>query len=614
MLIGAGEVRKIALIALLAVGWLLFGAGQVEALVDVEVDRVYTLSEQGVMSVSETETITNTFDNQFIPAGSERKHYFVISAQEPEQREQVAEAIYDTLRVSIQSNPVSFTRFQEGNLYGASYKTTSQLNPKEIQRVQIRYVHPELGERVGGLLDAYIPAFSEDFEFEQGNTKYTYRTRLRIPSSAGTENIVSVEPNSNFSEGNFDVYVFDQNKLLGKFVWVQRGDSQVYKFSLVQPLLPTAERASGDINRYKIIIPRDMVEERIEQRIYLTEISPEPIGINVDADGNLIGVFQVDANEETDVRIEGYALLQNRGAERRLSEVAGSLEALDEVDGSSADVYLSESEFWEVGNSAIQEAALEKGGETTDVYELASNIYEQVVAEIDYSEVKRFGINESQGALRTLEGGAAVCMEYSDLYLSLLRARGVPTRAAFGYGYDSRLAGNAQEPHQWVQVYLPGTNSWITVDVTWGETGANVIGGDLNHFFTHVASSDPNTPSVLSRLSLSGGGELLSPEFEVEVVESIPENVEQEALTQEELLEKYPEVEANSQDYYLETLRSKYLASWENLAGGRTNEIDTQGWLLMVSSILLGVVALLVFVNLAILLRRVLVKKKNQIT
>ena len=55
-------------------------------------------------------------------------------------------------------------------------------------------------------------------------------------------------------------------------------------------------------------------------------------------------------------------------------------------------------------------------------------------------------------------------MEYSDLFLTLARAQGIPARAAFGYGYDARIGENQQDAHQWVQVYLPGMKEWLSID------------------------------------------------------------------------------------------------------------------------------------------------------
>ena len=96
------------------------------------------------------------------------------------------------------------------------------------------------------------------------------------------------------------------------------------------------------------------------------------------------------------------------------------------------------------------------------------------VLEYDFSKVE--SENERIGAKAALMGGGAVCMEYSDSMIALLRAQGIPTRAAVGY----ISIGEEQEhnmPHQWVQVWVP-EYGWLSIDPTYEsknmQIGANV--------------------------------------------------------------------------------------------------------------------------------------------
>jgi transglutaminase-like putative cysteine protease len=567
------------------------GTAEAEAQIDIEVNREFTLSKQGVMTVTETESLTNRFDDRFLPGGSARDYFFVISAQDPDDRQRVADAIYNSTSVALNGEAIDFEKIRQGDNYGVRYFLRTRLNPSERQNILIRYIHPELGEKVGGLLDAYIPAFSEEFQFELNNTNYTYRTTLRIPEGVGDENIVSVEPLSKFNENGFDVYVFNQDSLIGKFVWVQRGSQQVYDFKISQTVLPTDEFDTGNVNEYKMVIPRDINEVKVRQTVYLTNIEPEPYAVTVDNEGNILGIFRLPAHEQREIVIEGYALLENKG-ESSLTP-AGSLDMIDQNRFSK---YLQPAEFWEVYNEQIEAEARSIVGNEGDVFDILTEVYVSVIDSIDYSQVKRFGLNERRGALATLNGGSAVCMEYSDLYLTLLRNRGVPARAVFGYGYDSRLPADSQEPHQWVQAYLPEQANWISVDVTWGESGPQVIGGDLNHFYTHVAAVDPNTPSVLSRLAVGQvDAELLGPELEINVLAELPEEIEDNSSSIAQLLEEYPNTDSSDRDYYVTVLRSKYSATLNNLVTN-PNRIDTQGWFLLAATALI----LLVFVSVAI--------------
>jgi len=269
----------------------------------------------------------------------------------------------------------------------------------------------------------------------------------------------------------------------------------------------------------------------------------------------LIGYFKVPSHEEIEIVVEGVAsvvLLNNELVQNNITD-------LSQVDYNEFGNYLNSSQFWEVDATEVKVLAKElsdfHGPNTLD---LVNATYSHIVDTIDYSQVKRFGINERQGALKTLLGGSAVCMEYSDLFLTLSRAEGIPARAAFGYGYDSRLVEEVQEAHQWVQVWMPGIEEWVSIDVTWGESGGALIGGDLNHFYTHVAAKNPDTPAMVERVSYGEESQLDVPNFDIGVLSELvlpPGN-----FTQDGLLLAYPKVEDGG---IKQILASYGLTSWK---------------------------------------------------
>ncbi len=591
--------------ALIFTGFGFLALEGVKADIRVDVDRTFEVSILGEMTVEEIETITNTFSDRFIPGGTKRSYYLVISAQDEVERQAIADRIYNSLSVQVNGQTTAFERINNNGNFGISYVLTRRLNPGGSQQISLTYKHPELAEKTGGVLDAYIPAFDDNFQFQLDNTNYNYTTKLLIPENAGVESVLSVDPVNRSMQNGYDVYEFAQSSLLGKFVWVQRGNKQIYKFSITQDL-PANTSSLGGVNEYQVVLPRNVLEVNIEQKVYFTEITPAPVAVRQDDNGNILGLFRVAADESQKLTISGYAELNISKVDITNSGKIGDIA----VNLPNFQSYLQPAEYWEVDAPEIRNAARNSFegsvNSETNVYEVLSQVYETVVNTIDYSQVKRFGLNERQGALRTLQGGAAVCMEYSDLYLTKLRSLGIPARAVFGYGYDSRLPAGEQEPHQWVQVYLPEFDGWITVDVTWGESGIQVLGGDLNHFFTHVAVSEPNEPPVLSRTSFSAGSFALSaPVFEIEVLENLPSDPTVSGwLTQTDLLEMYPPT-SNSADFLLENFVSKFIATLENLfvSPGR---IDSQGWFLLISAFMLLMVVLYILAQLGakILTRR----------
>jgi hypothetical protein len=136
-------------------------------------------------------------------------------------------------------------------------------------------------------------------------------------------------------------------------------------------------------------------------------------------------------------------------------------------------------------------------------------------------------------------------MEYSDLLIATARALGIPARAAFGYGFsgssDTQLT---VEPHQWTELFWEG--KWVAVDTTWGESGREIIGGRLNHIYTHVAYIDPNTPPTLSINSIGNITFIESMTYEILAYSgNIPANL----MTPTMLLNKYLTSNNFSQNY-----------------------------------------------------------------
>ncbi|MEO6728739.1 MAG: transglutaminase domain-containing protein [Candidatus Dojkabacteria bacterium] len=389
----------------------------------------------------------------------------------------------------------------------------------------------------GNIRDVYVPAFSNDYVFTDGQYEEDVQTRVIIPKSLGNINFALPTYTQTESGDNF-IIDFKKEDLVGQTAWIQVGTKQYYSFSLKQDYVKTSP-LSFTQNSYRILIPRNANAGVITQKVYFSKISPTPYSVTQDGEGNLFAEFRVPSNESGEIVIEGYAELnQDNSIDFKNSGKLTDIDPQIIVDNTAP------GQYWESDSSEMKASVAEiftgKDMSTLSVYEISQAIYSFVVNKIDYSNVKRFGINERQGALATLEGGAAVCMEYSDLYIALMRAAGIPARAAFGFGYsalDSAQASADTISHQWAEVYIPSIKSWVGVDTTWGENGNILIGGDLNHFYTHVANKSPNIPSTTEVRVLGGAVDIPERKSDVAAVSVIPT----EGLsTPEELVTKYP--------------------------------------------------------------------------
>ncbi len=94
----------------------------------------------------------------------------------------------------------------------------------------------------------------------------------------------------------------------------------------------------------------------------------------------------------------------------------------------------------------------------------ARAIYDYVGDQMSYSQYTL----QDMGALYALNGLEGDCTEFSDLFISLNRAVGIPANFVEGVTCCTEGGYNPGEiKHDWSEVYLPGLG-WSPVDATWG--------------------------------------------------------------------------------------------------------------------------------------------------
>lgn len=496
------------------------------------VNREFTLHASGEYLITETHTISNQSKNRLISKSNKEIFQIIVLNNE----NNLLEEIVKEARLFIDGTETQFVATYTDKTAEINVTYPREVNKGQSIEFKLVYRNPGLMNKTGALTDLYIPGFAKDFSFTRGDTSIEYNTTVKINKSLAPLNFTVPDPIESTEDNDFRIMKYKKEDLVGRMIWIQLGKVQYYHFKLVEEAPATDIKNTGYQNEYRLIIPRDIEEYKITQKVYFKTLDPEPDQIIEDQDGNLVGYFKVDTDVNTQITIEGYAAVSIN--ENKLS--AEMITNIASISPEMVTKYTGTADFWEVDALEIKSLSNELlQGSDDNVFTAINNNYKYVVDHIDYSQVKRFGLNERKGALKTLQEGSGVCMEYSDLFLTLTRAQQIPARAAFGYGYDSRVTSSSQEAHQWVQTYMPGINQWITIDVTWGESGPALIGGDLNHFFTHVASVNPDAPAMVERISYGKEQGLTSPKIDIEVLGEI---VDLEKMqTAKQVLEKYPE-------------------------------------------------------------------------
>lgn len=567
-------------------------------------DRVYDVKDDHI-EITETKAISVTENNFFIQAGAEESFTIFNPVQDdPEAQSKAAQTLSSIVLTDGSGNNLSFTSdtTATGNLI-IKTKINTGIYSGQTYTIRLKYSSYGLIIKSGALRDMYVPAFAKTYVFEDEQSIEKVTTKVVIPKSLGDINFI--RPVANIQQdGSNNVINFTQEDLTGATAWIQIGTTQYYTFNIEQPYIATSSIPIV-YNQYKIILPRDITSGPITQKVFFTGISPEPFSTEVDSDGNLTATFRVPVNEEGVIKVSGYAVLTQNNSIDFVN--SGNI---DQISSELITQNTSAAKYWESDSSEIEDLAKTLKGNETNVYNLVESAYQYVVGKIDYSEVKKFGLNQRQGALATLQGGAAVCMEYSDLFIAILRAMGIPARAAFGSGYsalDGLTSSTNTVNHQWAEVYIPSIKSWVGVDTTWGENGDTLIGGDLNHFYTHVASVDPETPSSTEAVLYGRGGTFKDRTINVAAQSTKPT---EDSLTEEQLTARYPTRQGS--DNFLENVLTGASLFFYNINKSINSFLSTIG---VSSNLYLAVkIIFVVLLFTLVILVRVIIKRRKKVT
>lgn len=334
----------------------------------------------------------------------------------------------------------------------------------------------EPAKKIGKVREVTVPGFIGEQELS---------VIVKWPKKFGNTNYVSSSPSEVREENNKFVNIFTDPQIKDTGVFLSIGETQLYDFAYKYQL----KNDESARMRANITLPPDYQN----QQIFFNKADPEPDNTFRDEDGNYIIEYIIEPDEEYEVSITGTAQLTSTDGEF-ISEF-------------EPDLYLKKDLYWETDNREIETLANEITAGKDSNFEKAQAIYDYVARELKYNEnalteIKRVRL----GAAEVLKNKKdAICQEFTDLFVTLCRAAGVPSRMLAGYttagiGYD--LPPNTL--HAWAEFYSDD-GSWIPVDPTWQSTseGFNFFGNvGLNHFVLAIRGSDSeNPPLVLSFIS-----------------------------------------------------------------------------------------------------------------
>jgi len=282
----------------------------------------------------------------------------------------------------------------------------------------------EFNEKVVGI--GKILNWSLYFETPEFGRKTGRIWEINIPKISNQEEVTNYNVNLSVPPGLNQKLAFVWPKPKRPYYWtlpesregimVIFGDWQGFSFDLSYHL----SNNNFFPQEMAIAIPPDTPY----QKIILDKIDPQPKNIFIDEDGNWLAIFSLLPKQKLTVKVNGKAqVFLNPQPDYPKENKKAVFER-----------YLKPKKFWESDDPEIVKLANE--------LKTPEKIYEYVVSTLNYDyERAKKGISRLGAKLILSQPNKAICMEFTDLFIALSRAAGIPAREVDGYAYtiNSRL-------------------------------------------------------------------------------------------------------------------------------------------------------------------------------
>ncbi len=344
----------------------------------------------------------------------------------------------------------------------------------------VTYDTAKLVETKGSAHTVSIPAVPQE-----GDNQYS--VNLFVPENFGTLHTTGVVPEELGTKNGETGYRYKDKKSLEKSASLVFGDSTIYEVNFNFPLNNTSSLPAT----FTVTLPPNTSG----QQVTVAKLDPEPVSTRLDVDGNILADYSVAPKTNITVKTNVVAVV---------SYVEYNLAASGTKDQIPRDLvakYTGSQQYWPTNDPEISAKAKELTSGKTSVAEQVRAINDYVVSKLSYNNEK-IKYNIRQGGSKAIRNpDNAICLEYSDLTISLLRSAGIPARMPVGYGYSGSLKQSnsvTDSLHSWVQAYIPNVG-WINMDPTWGEKFDNFGSSDLDHFAFAIWGVSDNSPVAVTQ-------------------------------------------------------------------------------------------------------------------
>ena len=368
----------------------------------------------------------------------------------------------------------------------------------------------EVAKNFNNTWDINIPGISSENDFASFNTTVSYPSFLGEPTF-----IKPTLLNQNPSTGG-NTLSFTKQDLGSSGISIAFGNFQVYNFNLKYHLQNT--------NVFPVTTEIALPPTTNYQDVSVENISPKPLNVALDKDGNWLAKYKLNASQILNITAIGKAKVYISPKQESLSS-------------NSLNDYLKSQKYWESNNPKIIELAKQ--------LKTPFAIYQYVVKNLNYDFSRVETDSPRLGAVGVLQNpNSAVCLEFTDLFVAIARAAGIPAREIDGFAFTNntseRPLSNIKDIlHAWPEYYDFDRKAWIMVDPTWGNTtgGVDYFNTlDFDHIAFVVKGEDSSYPVPAGGYKIPTSGDIkdvnvqvgstFDPDLEVAKAQtSIPKNI-----------------------------------------------------------------------------------------
>ena len=421
---------------------------------DISVDSTYKVKEDGVTDISQKITIVNKTDYYYTPTYTVSVGFKDIENIEAFNADGSIPTTLNDKNPENKSIKMSFPKRYAGL--------------SENNQFTLRFSTKDIAQKQGNIWEVIIPGIESPDDFKD------YRATISVPDSFGNASII--KPSIKAESGSITLEKED----IGKAgVYILYGEKQYYTYSLKYNI--------SNPNLFPVRTEIALPPKTNYQNVLVNTFSEPPLNVTVDGDGNWIAEYRLIKKKKKVVTVTGVV---------EVSPSSGK----DDLTNKQIKDYTAPKKYWDGQNNSIKQAAVS--------LKTPRDIYEYVVKKLSYNYTKVATDNLRLGGAGALSDPKnSVCLEFSDLFISLARANGIPARSVEGYAYtqNSKLRPLSLVNdilHAWPEYYDVSQKKWVMVDPTWGNTTKG-----MDYFtsldFSHVAFV---TKGVDSEYPIPAGG------------------------------------------------------------------------------------------------------------